>query len=73
MPDKLKVFKNLFNEVFDHNGKVTLCGREKCKELIRAARAVTPIYGDEESGFMDTEALQSLYKRLFPSTKDEEE
>ena len=30
-------FKSLYKQVFDSNGNITACGREKCRELMVAA------------------------------------
>ena len=61
-----EAFRVLFREVFDEDGNVTICGREACKELIHAAKQVTPIYGNEKTGMMQVDAIQALYKELFP-------
>ena len=68
-----RAFMNLFHEVFDENGNVTLCGRKKCQELIHAAKQVTPIYGDEETGMMNVDAIRALYRELFPDGDEDEE
>ena len=40
-------FKSLYKQVFDSNGNITACGREKCRELMVAANKVkTGNYGD---------------------------
>jgi hypothetical protein len=52
--------KELYNEVFDENGNVKLCGREKCKELIMACNLKWPDidFGDLTSGFMNIEKIK---------------
>lgn len=52
--------KELYNEVFDENGNVQLCGREKCKELIMACQLVWPDidFGDLNSGFMNVDKIK---------------
>lgn len=67
-----KAFFRAYHEVFDDDGNVTICGREKCKKLIRLAKEVTPIYGDEESGMMKTDTIKALYEELFPNGYTEE-
>ena len=59
-------FKNLYNEVFDNNGKVKNCGREKCKKLILICEKMDPntIYGNKNTGFMDIDKILNLYKNL---------
>lgn len=32
-----EIFLAKFSEVFDENGRIKCCGREKCKELIQSA------------------------------------
>ena len=68
-----RAFKNLFREVFDENGNVTVCGRKKCQQLIHAAKQVTPIYGNEETGMMNVGAIQALFRELFPDGDEEED
>ena len=50
----------LYNEVFDKNGSVKLCGREKCIDLIRALSNKYPEenFGDTESGFMNVNVIK---------------
>ena len=47
-------------KVFDENGNVQLCGREKCKELIMACQLVCPDidFGDLNSGFMNVDKIK---------------
>ncbi len=61
-----EAFRDLFRKVFDEEGNVTRCGREACKKLIHASKQVTPIYGNEETGMMQVDAIKALYKELFP-------
>ena len=65
MPDAKENFKELYHEVFDENGVVKRCGREKCKALIHAAKMVTTIYGNEETGVMRVEEINLLHNELF--------
>lgn len=52
--------KKLYVEVFDENGNVRLCGREKCKELIMVCQLKWPDidFGDITSGFMNVDNIK---------------
>lgn len=56
-------FFNCYNNVFDCNDDVKLCGREKCKELINACRLINPYgnYGDSLTGVMNIDVIKALY------------
>lgn len=69
MSDIKERFDELFNEVFDENGNTTACGRDKCRALIRVAKQITPIYGNEDSGVMNVDAIQHLHEELFRKKK----
>lgn len=49
-----------YKKVFDEDGNVQLCGREKCKNLIRILKQQIPEvnFGDEETGFMNIENIK---------------
>lgn len=54
-----------YNKVFDENGNIKACGRENCKDLIKAIHAVSDkIVGDEEMGIMRVDILKKEYKKL---------
>lgn len=54
-----------YNKVFDENGNIKACGRENCKDLIKAIHAVSDkIVGDEETGIMRVDILKKEYKKL---------
>lgn len=56
--------RELYNRVFDENGEIKLCGREACKELIRACEEMTGEvgkFGSTETGFMEPEAIKALF------------
>lgn len=72
MPDAKENFRKLFHEVFDAEGNVTNCGREKCKALISAAKNVTTVYGNEETGIMCVEAIKLLYRELYPNGDEDQ-
>lgn len=67
-----KRFKNLYHEVFDENGNHRLTGREKCKELIHEAKQLSTVFGNEETGMMNSEAIHALYTELFPNSENDE-
>ena len=71
--DLKKNFAELYHEVFDDAGDVKLVGRNKCSELIKAAKAVTPHYGDEITGWMNPQNIKALYAELFPDGEKEDE
>jgi hypothetical protein len=58
-----------FAEVFDPEGHVLNCGRDKCKKLIFLAQKNFPnaskeYYGDETTGWMNSENLLKLRSKL---------
>lgn len=55
--------KKMYSEVFDENGQVKLCGREKCKDLISAMSQLFPNvdFGSLKTGFMNVENMK-IYK-----------
>lgn len=69
--DMKQKFKYLFSEVFDSNGDVKLCGRKKCKELIHVSKALSTVYGNEETGMMHVDAIKALGEELFPGGDDD--
>lgn len=58
-------FLAIYSEVFDSEGNVLLCGREKCQELIRLANKLeTDVdHGDVKTGYMNVKSIQKLYKK----------
>lgn len=63
-------FKTLYSEVFDENGNVRNCGREKCKKLINACQTMyeekygkTKDFGNNENGFMKIKAIKNFAKK----------
>lgn len=62
----MKQFIQTFNEVFDENGNVKPCGREKCKELIAIASRIDnkTNFGDIHTGFMKVKNLKHLKEIL---------
>lgn len=59
-------FKSLYKQVFDLNGNITACRREKCRELMVAANNVgDEEYGDLDFGRLYIDAVKRLYIKLF--------
>lgn len=60
-------FKELYPEVIDENGSIKVCGREKCKELIKLAHFITGklnTYGDHNTGCLNRDKIIELYTIL---------
>lgn len=58
-------FKKVYVEVFDDNGNVKVCGRNKCKELIELSDTLEDgSHGSMDTGIMGTESIKNLYQRL---------
>lgn len=59
-------FKSVYDKVFDQDGNIKSCGRETTIQLISICNQIDSNmdFGDLETGFMETENIQSLYKRL---------
>lgn len=55
-------FIELYNQVIDENGKPMVCGREKCKELIRMCKELDNEhdYGNESNGMMMVDNIVKL-------------
>lgn len=62
----MKEFEKLYKEVFDTEGNVLACGREKCKELIKLANAINNNinFGDENTGFINIKNMSILYEEI---------
>lgn len=52
----------VYSEVFDEQGNVKACGREKCLELIEICSELDPFnyYGDSKQGFLNEENIFKL-------------
>ena len=52
-----------YNAVFDEDGNIKVCGREKCSELIMAMqeRIKTVDFGNEATGMMNVEGIKYYY------------
>lgn len=63
MKEKLKT---VITEVFNENGEIRPCGREKCKELISLASQIYPKinFGDPNTGIMNMDAMKELRSKL---------
>ena len=58
------VIEELYLKVFDNKGNVKVCGRECCKNLIKAMNNITDVdVGDPETGMMKTEILKMSINR----------
>ena len=65
--------KEAYKAVFDENGKIKNCGREKCMDLISMCNKINPLgeglYGNKQNGIINVEAIKMLKKRYL---KEEE-
>ena len=59
-------FLCLYSEVFEEDGTIKVCGREKCKSLIYYALCIRPYenFGNPETGWMNPANIIALYKEL---------
>lgn len=59
-------FLKTYDEVFDENGCIRNCGREKCKKLINIANMLDPSakYGDSNSGMINEYFMKQLHCKL---------
>lgn len=57
--NKERILK-IYEEVFEENGDIKSCGREKCKELILEMTKVysNVNFGNKETGFMHIENIK---------------
>ena len=58
--------KELYNEVFDEQGNIKLCGRDTCKKLMRALNEIYEDvnFGDLDAGFLNIETVQKYTSKL---------
>ena len=63
MKEKLKT---LIREVFNSNGEIRPCGREKCKELVSLASQIYPgiNFGDPNTGIMNMDTMKELLAKF---------
>lgn len=61
-----KMLPVVYSEVFDEQGNVKACGREKCLELIEICSELDPFnyYGDSKLGFLNEENIFKLRWRV---------
>lgn len=61
-----EMFPVIYSQVFDEQGDIKACGREKCLELIEICTELDPYnyYGDSKRGFMDEENIMKLRGQL---------
>lgn len=61
-------FLNLYKEIFNEDGSVKICGREKCRKLISLAIQMEKhedgYFGNDRTGMMNTEKIQELYEKI---------
>ncbi|MDO5397566.1 MAG: hypothetical protein Q4G33_06525 [bacterium] len=64
--DKRQEFLKKYDEVFDRDGNIKLCGRYKCSELIYISDQIEPDvkHGNIDKGFMKIESIQNLKSRI---------
>ena len=62
----IEEIKELYDLVFDEEGKIKLCGRDKCKQLMLALNEIfkTVKFGDMESGFLYVDVVKEYVDRL---------
>lgn len=60
-----ELFK-LYTDVFNTDGSVKVCGREKCKTLIKYLSNLVPGigFGNRETGFMCISNVQKYTKKI---------
>ena len=63
-----KELRQKYDEVFDEDGKIKACGREKCKDLIQVCTMIAPmgIYGDQKTGFLNEEGIKKVKEKYLP-------
>lgn len=59
-------FEKLYKEVFDEQGNVKACGRDRCKMLMQLAHKLDAgaNFGDTNAGYMNIEAMKELHAKL---------
>ena len=65
--DSLKVeFNTVYVSVFDSEGKVKACGRDKCKALMEISNKIEPdtVFGDKNTGYLNVANVKALYDKL---------
>ena len=55
-------FIELYNECFNSDGTVKLCGRAKCKKLLTFLN--NSKYGDKDLGFLNVKEINALYHSI---------
>lgn len=63
----IESFKKLYPEVIGEDGYIKVCGRDKCRELIRLAHFITGglnTYGDQSTGCLNRNKMIELYAIL---------
>ena len=58
-------FKTSYEQVFDAEGNIKACGRDKCIELMVAADKIKQgDYGNTNTGRLNIENIQDLYRTI---------
>lgn len=58
-------FITLYKQVFDTEGNIKACGRDKCIELMVAADKIKQgDYGNTNTGRLNIENIQDLYRTI---------
>lgn len=59
-------FEREYNNVFDENDRVKLCGRDECIKLVSLAKEIEPDkeFGNASNGMMKVHNIVELHNRL---------
>ena len=57
-------FLEAYDEVFDPDGSIKLCGRDKCKKLILMCESIAHPFGNPDTGCMYVEAIKKLHEEI---------
>ena len=61
-------FLSCYNEVFNKDGNIKVCGRDKCIELIQLSEKICPEtgkFGSKKTGYLNVEEIKKLKKFVF--------
>lgn len=66
--------REAYEAVFDEEGNIKNCGREKCMDLIIVCDKINPLaeglYGDKKNGIMNVDAIKMLKKRYLSEEEE---
>ena len=59
-------FEKIYEDVFNLDGSIKMCGREACKKLIKACNHLDPdtYFGNPKTGILMIENIQNLRDNL---------